>query len=76
MRYGSPAAAWLLLIWAVYAWFHDHNRGALVVFAVFGLGVPILAYQIWRESRRDIRAELLEELKRKREHESRWGDRR
>jgi hypothetical protein len=66
MRYGSPAAAWLLLIWACYAWFHDHNRKALIVFALLGVGAVILAFACWREFRRDPREEVLEELERER----------
>jgi hypothetical protein len=67
MRYGSPAAAWMLLIWAGYAWFHDHSRTALIVFTLIGVGAVIVAFQFWRESRRDLRAELLKEFKRERE---------
>jgi hypothetical protein len=70
MRYGSSAAAWLLLIWAVYAWFHGNQEKALLVLGVFALGIPFLAYHVWREFRRDYRAEVLEELEREQEQRS------
>jgi sugar phosphate permease len=70
MRYGSPAAAWLLLIWAVYAWFYGHQKKALIVFAVLAVGVLFLAYHVWRELRCDYGAEVLEELNREREQQS------
>jgi sugar phosphate permease len=71
MRYGSPAAACLLLIWRIYAWFHGRQELALIVFAVFAVGVPFFAYHVWRELRRGYGAEVLEELKREREQENR-----
>ena len=37
---------------------------ALIAFALFGLGAVIVAFQFWREFRRDPRAELFEEIKR------------
>jgi hypothetical protein len=50
-RYVTTAAAWLAMIWAFYAWFHDHHRGALLVFATFGVGAVWLAIQLWRDER-------------------------